>query len=149
MPKLVDSWATSVLLKLARLQVAEKRSQRFLKLAAEARSRIREVSVEETVAAIKRGALVIDVRERDEFWRGHIPNARHLARGTLELKIEKRAPDPATEMIIYCGAGHLAALSADNLQRMGYKNVRSLAGGLQGWIGAGLPVWRRGYLIED
>ena len=64
MPKLVDSWATSVLLKLARLQVAEKRSQRFLKLAAEARSRIREVSIEETVAAIKRGALVIDVRER-------------------------------------------------------------------------------------
>ena len=149
MPKLVNSWATSVLLKLARLQVAEKRSQRFLKLAAQARSRITEVSVEETVAAIKRGALVIDVRERDEFWRGHIPNARHLARGTLELEIEKRAPDPATEMIIYCGAGHRAALSADNLQRMGYRNVRSLAGGLQGWIGAGLPAWRGGHLIED
>ena len=149
MPKLVNSWATSVLLKLARLQVAEKRSQRFLKLAAEARARITEVSVEETVAAIKRGALVIDVRERDEFWRGHIPNARHLARGTLELEIEKRAPDPATEMIIYCGAGHRAALSVDNLQRMGYKNVRSLAGGLQGWIRAGLPAWRGGYPIED
>ena len=94
MPKLVNSWATSVLLKLARLQVAEKRSQRFLKLAAEARARITEVSVEETIAAIKRGALVIDVRERDEFWRGHIPNARHLARGTLELEIEKHAPIP-------------------------------------------------------
>jgi rhodanese-related sulfurtransferase len=137
------------LLKLARLQVAEKRSQRFLKLAAEARSRIREVSIEETVAAIKRGALVIDVRERDEFWRGHIPNARHLARGTLELEIEKRAPDPATEMIIYCGAGHRAALSADNLQRMGYNNVRSIACCMHGWIGAGLPVWRGNYLIED
>ena len=149
MPKLVNSWATSVLLKLARLQVAEKRSQRFLKLAAEARARITEVSVEETVAAIERGALVIDVRERDEFWRGHIPNARHLARGTLELEIEKHAPDPAIEIITYCGAGHRAALSADNLQRMGYKNVRSLAGGLQGWIGAGLPVWRGGNLIED
>ena len=89
MPKLVDSWATSVLLKLARLQVAEKRSQRFLKLAAEARSRIREVSIEETVAAIKRGALVIDVRERDEFWRGHIPNARHLASRLLKCAVRK------------------------------------------------------------
>ena len=149
MPKLVNSWATSVLLKLTRLQIAEKRSQRFLKLAAEARSRIAEISVEETVAAIKRAVLVLDVRERDEFWRGHIPNAKHLARGTLELEIEKRAPDPATEIVIYCGAGNRAALSADNLQRMGYKNVRSLGGGLQAWIGAGLPVWRGGYPIED
>jgi hypothetical protein len=73
MPKLVNSWATSVLLKLTRLQVAEKRSERFLKLAAEARSRIAEISIEETVAAIKRAVLVIDLRERDEFWRGHIP----------------------------------------------------------------------------
>ena len=149
MPKLVNSWATSVLLKLTRLQVAEKRSQRFLKLAAEARSRIAEISVDETVAAIKRAVLVLDVRERDEFWRGHIPNAKHLARGTLELEIEKRAPDPATEIVIYCGAGNRAALSADNLQRMGYKNVRSLAGGLQAWIGAGLPVSRGGDPIED
>jgi phage shock protein E len=149
MPKLVNSWATSVLLKLTRLQVAEKRSQRFLKLAAEARSRIAEVSIEETLAAIKRAALVLDVRERDEFWHGHIPNARHLARGTLELEIEKRVPDPTTEIVIDCGAGNRAALSAENLQRMGYKNVRSLAGGLQAWINAGLPVFRRGDPIED
>jgi phage shock protein E len=149
MPKHVNSWATSVLLKLTRLQVAEKRSQRFLKLAAEARSRIAEVSSEETLAAIKRAALVLDVRERDEFWRGHIPNARHLARGMLELEIEKRVPDPTTEIVIYCGAGNRAALSAENLQRMGYKNVRSLAGGLQAWINAGLPVSRGGDPIED
>ncbi len=83
------------------------------------------------------------------FGAGTFPTPGISLRGTLELEIEKRAPDPATEMIIYCGAGHRAALSADNLQRMGYKNVRSLAGGLQGWIGAGLPVWRGGYLIED
>ena len=89
------------------------------------------------------------MRERDEFWRAHIPNAKHLARGTLELEIEKRVPDPATEIVIYCGAGNRSALSADNLQRMGYKNVRCLAGGLQAWIDAGLPVSRGGYPIEE
>jgi len=103
----------------------------------------------ETAAAMKRGALVLDVREREEFLRGHIPNAIHLARGTLELEIEKRAPDPVTEIVTYCGAGNRSALSTDNLQRMGYTNVKSLAGGLQAWIDAGFPTWRRSHPIED
>ena len=77
----------------------------------EARSRITEVSASETAAAMKRAALVLDVRERQEFLRGHIPNAVHLARGTLELEIEKRAADPATEIVTYCGAGNRSALS--------------------------------------
>lgn len=89
------------------------------------------------------------MRERDEFWRAYIPHARHLARGTLELEIEKHAPNPATEIVIYCGAGNRSALSTDNLQCMGYKNVRSLAGGLQAWIEARLPVSRGGYPIEE
>ncbi|HEY5707142.1 MAG TPA: rhodanese-like domain-containing protein [Terrimicrobiaceae bacterium] len=149
MPKLVNSWAASVLLRLAKLQVAEKHGERFLKLAAEARSRITEISAAETAVAIKRGALLLDVRERDEYLRGHIPNAEHLARGTLELEIEKWAPDPETEIVTYCGAGNRSALAAENLQRMGYKNVRSLAGGLQAWVDAGLPTWRRSHPIED
>ena len=57
--------------------------------------------------------------------------------------------DPATEIVTYCGAGNRSALSAENLQRMGYKNVRSLAGGLQAWIDAGLPTWRGRHSIED
>ena len=149
MPRLVNSWAASVLLKLAKLQVAERHGGRFLRLADEARSRITEISALETAAAIKRGALVLDVREREEFLRGHIPNAAHLARGTLELEIEKRAPDSATEIVTYCGAGNRSALSTDNLQRMGYTNVKSLAGGLQAWIDAGFPTWRRSHPIED
>ncbi len=149
MPKLVNSWAASVLLKLARLQVAETHGERFLKLVSEARLRITEISAAETIAAIKRGALLLDVRERHEFLRGHIPNAVHLARGTLESEIEKRAVDPATEIVTYCAAGNRSALSADNLQRMGYTNVKSLAGGLQSWIDAGFPMWRRRQAIED
>jgi len=149
MPRLVNSWAASVLLKLAKLQIAETHGERFLKLAAEARSRITEISAFETAAAIKRGALLVDVREREEFLRGHIPNAAHISKGTLELEIERRAPDPAIEIVTYCGAGNRSALSADNLQRMGYINVKSLAGGLQAWIDAGLPTWRRRHPIED
>lgn len=149
MPRLVNSWAASVLLKLAKLQVAERHGERFLRLADEARSRIMEISALETAAAMKRGALVLDVREREEFLRGHIPNAIHLARGTLELEIEKRAPDPATEIVTYCGAGNRSALSTDNLQRMGYTNVKSLGGGLQAWIDAGFATWRRSHPIED
>ncbi len=137
------------MLKLAKLQIAETHGERFLKLAAEARSRITEISVTETAAAIKRGALLLDVRERHEFLRGHIPNALHLARGTLEFEIEKRVPNPKTEIVMYCGAGNRSALSADNLQRMGYTNVKTLAGGLQAWIDAGLPMWRRSHAIDD
>ena len=149
MPRLVNSWTASALLKFARLEVAEKRGERFLRLAAEARSRIREISASEVSAAINRGALVLDVREREEFLRGHIPKAAHLARGTLELEIEKRVPDPATEILLYCGAGNRSALSADNLQRMGYTNVKTLAGGLEAWIDAGFPTWRRSQPVED
>ena len=149
MPKLVNSWTASVLLKLAKLQIAETHCERFLKLAAEARSRITEISSAETAAAIRRGALLLDVRTREEFLRGHIPNALHLARGTLEFEVEKRAPDLRTEIVMYCGAGNRSALSADNLQRMGYTNVKSLAGGLQAWIDAGLPTWRGRHPIDD
>jgi phage shock protein E len=149
MPKLVNSWTASVLLKLGKLHSAEKQGERFRKLAEEARSQIAELSALETAAAIKRGALLIDVREREEFLRGHIPNAIHLARGTLELEIEKRAPDPVTEIVLYCGAGNRSALSAEALQRMGYNNVKSLAGGLQAWIDARFPTWRTRHPIED
>jgi rhodanese-related sulfurtransferase len=147
MPRLVNSWTASALLKFAKLEVAEKRGERFLRLAAEARSRITEISASEVSAAINRGVLVLDVREREEFLRGHIPDSAHLARGALE--IEKRVPDPATEILLYCGAGNRSALSADNLQRMGYANVKTLAGGLGAWIDAGFPTWRRSQPVED
>jgi hypothetical protein len=85
MPKVVSSWAASAVLRFGRFQVADKRGHRFLKFAAEARSRIDEISVLEAAAAIKRAVLVLDVREKEGFLRGHLPNAAHLGRGTLEL----------------------------------------------------------------
>lgn len=149
MPKHVNSWAGSVLLKLAKFQMAEAHGERFLKLANEARSRIVEITPEEAAEAGQRKAVLIDVREREEFQRGHVPGAMNLPKGSIELEIERRAPDPDVEIVTYCGAGNRSAIVAENLQRMGYTRVRSVAGGIRAWLEAGLPVVRKSLLIED
>jgi len=110
---------------------------RFEKLAAEAKSRIREVSVAEAIQRQQTGALLIDVREAEEFAQQHLPGAIHLSRGVIELKIEAQAPDTATPIVCYCGGGYRSALVADNLQRMGYTNVASMAGGFKAWKNQG------------
>jgi len=106
---------------------------RFEKLAAEAKSRIREISVAEAIQRQQAGAMLIDVREAEEFAQQHLPGAIHLSRGVIELKIEQQAPDTATPIVCYCGGGYRSALVADNLQRMGYTNVASMAGGFKAW----------------
>ena len=110
----------------------------FLKLAEDARSRVREVSVEEAHRKVEQGrAKLIDVREESEWAAGHAPGAQHLGRGILERDIEKRIPEKDAEIILYCGGGYRSALSADALQRMGYTNVASMAGGWRAWQEAG------------
>lgn len=114
---------------------------RFEKLVAEAKQNIQEISVQETAAALERGdALLIDVRDPDEWQEIHIPGAKSFSRGTIELEIEEAASDPSTLIITHCGGGGRSALAAESLQRMGYKNVKSMAGGLKAWKAAGLPT---------
>jgi rhodanese-related sulfurtransferase len=113
---------------------------RFAQLTAEAKSRIREVSPAEAKKQQAQGAVLIDVRERDEFEEGHAPGAIHLSKGVVELRIEVAVPDPATPIICYCGGGSRSALAADNLQKMGYTNVASMAGGLKAWKNEGLAI---------
>jgi len=149
MPKLASSWAANALLKLARLAVAEERSERFLKLITEVRERITEISVEEAAAAAERGAVLIDVREKEEFRRGAIPRALHVPRSTIEQEIEKRAPDPSVPIIAYCARGNRSALVVESLQRMGYTNVKLLSGGFQAWLESGRPASRDTQFIED
>jgi rhodanese-related sulfurtransferase len=119
-----------------------KHSEGFLRLVREARSRIREVSVEEARARIQEGEAVrlIDVREDNEWEAGHALGAEHMGRGIIERDIEGLVPDKGTELILYCGGGYRSALAADNLQRMGYTNVYSMAGGWKAWKEAGAPV---------
>jgi rhodanese-related sulfurtransferase len=113
----------------------------FLKLAEDARSRIHEVSVEEARRKLESGKVkLIDVREESEWEAGHARGAQHLSKGLIERDIEVRVPDKKAELILYCGGGYRSALSADNLQKMGYTNVASMAGGWRAWEAAGAPV---------
>ena len=118
-----------------------KHSPEFLKLVDDAKSRIREVSVDETMKKLERGeAKVIDVREDNEWAAAHIAGAEHMGRGVIERDITERIPRKDTELILYCGGGFRSALSADNLTKMGYTNVYSMAGGWRAWKDAGGPI---------
>ena len=117
-----------------------KHSPGFLKLVDDAKSRVREISVEDTRRKLGTGAHVIDVREESEWAAGHIKGAEYIGRGVLERDIEQRIPDKSSELILYCGGGFRSALSADNLQKMGYSNVASMAGGWRAWKEKGLPT---------
>lgn len=116
---------------------------RFEKLVAKAKKNITEISPQDAAAKLKSGeAIIVDVREKDEWDEEHIPGAIHLSRGTIELDIEDKAPDTNTMIICHCGGGGRSALAAQSLQKMGYKNVRSMAGGLKAWKATGLPTTR-------
>ena len=117
-----------------------KHTEGFLRLVDDARARVREVDVGQTLERVRRGARLIDVREDNEWQRGHAAGAEHLGRGVIERDIETAVPDHSAELILYCGGGYRSALAADNLRRMGYTNVHSLAGGWRAWQDAGAPV---------
>src|SRR5437667_514506 len=113
---------------------------RFEKLVAEAKKNITEISPQDAAAKLKAGeATIIDVREKDEWDEEHIPDAMYMSRGTIELDIEEKVPDTNALIICHCGGGGRGALATESLQKMGYKNVRNLAGGFKAWKAAGLP----------
>ncbi len=119
-----------------------KHSEGFLKLVNDSKTRIREVSVAETQERLKENseASLIDVREDNEWDSAHAAGAIHLGKGIIERDIENTVPDKTTELILYCGGGYRSALAADALQRMGYTNVYSMAGGWKAWHESGAPI---------
>ena len=116
----------------------------FLKLVKEAKTRIKEEDFRDIKKKLDAGEamIVIDTREDNEWARGHIPNAVHLGKGVIERDIEKAIPDKDATLVLYCGGGYRSALAADNLQKMGYRNVISMDGGWRGWTEAGFPTIR-------
>lgn len=114
----------------------------FLKLVDDARTRVREVTVEEARARLSANprARLVDVREDKEWEAGHAAGAEHLGRGVIERDVETKIPDKDTELILYCGGGFRSALACDNLQRMGYREVYSMAGGWKAWRESGAPT---------
>lgn len=114
----------------------------FLKVVDEVRTRVHEVSVEQARSRLvaNPAAILLDVREDSEWQAGHAQEAQHLGRGILERDIERAYPDPNTEIIMYCGGGFRSALACDVAQRMGYRNVHSLAGGYKAMAAAQWPM---------
>jgi rhodanese-related sulfurtransferase len=107
----------------------------YNQLVAEAKKEIKEI----TPADLKRmqqsgeNFKLIDVREPDEVAQGAIAGSIALPRGQLEYKIDGITTDKDAKIVCYCGGGGRSALSAQNLKRMGFNNVMSLAGGYKGW----------------
>jgi len=110
----------------------------FLKLVNDAKTGVTEVSIDEARTLLKSNpaAVLIDVREESEWAAGHAVEARHLGKGILERDLENTIPDPNTEIIMYCGGGFRSVLTCDAAQKMGYRNVKSLAGGYKAMVAA-------------
>jgi rhodanese-related sulfurtransferase len=114
----------------------------FLAIVSDAKSRVKEADFRDIKKRLDAGEkmIIVDTREDSEWARGHIPNAVHLGKGVIERDIEKIIPDKSAPLVLYCGGGFRSALAADNLQKMGYKNVTSMDGGWRGWTEAAFPV---------
>ena len=117
-------------------------SEEFLAITDDAKSRIREIDVEAARERMKHGATLVDVREDSEWETDHADGARHMGRGVIERDIVQTFPDKSTDLILYCGGGYRSALAADMIQKMGYTNVFSMAGGWKAWKDAGAPTSR-------
>ena len=117
--------------------------KRYKQLVAAAKQNVPEISPTEAAEKLKGDDVVlVDVREKEEWDEAHIPDAIRLSRGTIESEIEEKVPDTETMIICHCGGGGRSTLAAESLQKMGYKNVRSLAGGFKAWKAHGLPTMK-------
>ena len=119
-----------------------KHSPGFLAIVNDAKSRVKEVTVDEDMAAIEKdpNAKLVDVREESEYAAGHVAGAEHIGKGVMERDIEKLHPDQEQPLYLYCGGGFRSALAADNLQKMGYKNVYSVDGGWRAFLEKGVKT---------
>src|SRR5919204_892490 len=117
-------------------------SPRFLQIVNDAKKRVREISLDEVKAKMDRREKfeLVDVREESEWAKDHLAGAIHLGKGVIERDVESRLPDTSAPVVLYCGGGFRSALAADSLQKMGYKNVLSMDGGIRGWREKGFPV---------
>jgi rhodanese-related sulfurtransferase len=122
--------------------MAAQHSPRFLKIVEDAKSRVRELTVDQVKAKLDRGEKfhLVDVREESEWAKDHAAGAIHLGKGVIERDVEQHLPDTGAEIVLYCGGGYRSALAADNLQKMGYTNVYSMDGGIRVWREKGLPL---------
>ena len=119
-----------------------KHASGFLAIVNDAKTRVKEMDFREVKRRIDAGEklTLVDVREDNEWARGHLPGAVHLGKGVIERDIEQAVPDQSAPLVLYCGGGFRSALAADNLQKMGYTNCISMDGGWRAWTEAGFPT---------
>jgi len=122
--------------------MAPNHAPRFLKIVEDAKTRVRETSVDEIKARLDRGEKfqLVDVREESEYAKDHLPGAIHMGKGVIERDVETKVPNLNAVLVLYCGGGFRSALAADNLQKMGYTNVLSMNGGIRDWRNKGYPL---------
>ena len=117
-----------------------------MQMIGEARAQVGTVAPKEAVNELDTGAVLVDVREPEEWQHGHINGSVPAPRGLLEFFADPTSPrhkealDPSRRMIVVCASGARASLAALTLQTMGYQDVAILDGGLKGWTEAGLPT---------
>jgi rhodanese-related sulfurtransferase len=124
--------------------MAPNHAPRFLQIVQDAKTRVRETTVDEVKARLDGGEKfhLIDVREESEYAKDHLPGAIHLGKGVIERDIESTVPNLNAPLVLYCGGGFRSALAADNLQKMGYTDVISMDGGVREWRAKGFPLTR-------
>ena len=122
--------------------MAHAHSPGFQALVDDAKTRVKQFTIEEFCERLQQGEryILIDTREDHEWAKGHLPGAHHMSKGVIERDIEEAIPQKDAPIVLYCGGGFRSALTADNLQRMGYTHIVSLDGGWRGWNERGLPV---------
>jgi rhodanese-related sulfurtransferase len=112
---------------------------------AKAKATIKECSVRDVHDNMDAGTVLIDIREPAEFGRGHLPGAVLIPRGLLEFDIQQvlaryDSPPQDCDIVLYCGTGGRSALAARSLDEMGFRNVRSMDGGIVAWAEARFPL---------
>lgn len=122
--------------------MAKHHAPEFVALVEAAKRGVQEITVDETLVRRRAGCKfrLLDVREDREWDAGHAEGAEHLGRGVIERDIRSVVPDFDETLVLYCGGGFRSALAAESLQKMGYKNVLSLAGGWSEWVARGGPT---------
>jgi molybdopterin/thiamine biosynthesis adenylyltransferase/rhodanese-related sulfurtransferase len=111
----------------------------FRDLLAAAKAQITEIDTADASQRVAAGAVVLDVREPDEYDQGALAGAVHIPRGHLEAQVENRIIDKSAEVVVYCAGGVRSAFAAKTLQELGYTNVSSMAGGFGKWKDEGRP----------
>jgi glyoxylase-like metal-dependent hydrolase (beta-lactamase superfamily II)/rhodanese-related sulfurtransferase len=112
-------------------------------LLSDAAADIAFISMAELAERVKRNdpeLVLLDVREKEAFAAGHIPGARHLPRGQLELRVNSELPDPTERILVCCEFGQISTLAAATLRELGYIHAAALDGGVKAWRESGLPL---------